>query len=226
MKKAIKRFSYLFSAVLTALFIFIAGCSDTTTDPGTVYVNNPNVASYDSIGVDEDSAAFQSYTGLNLLNGSNTLDTAAGRDCSLNDLNNLGMDFYLQNGQFLSNVLPAGYEIRFFRVDADMSVQSFDTLSRVYGTGHDSLRAVDFTEDNTGAWGYFNAPLSSKPVYCFWLKGKKDAGITSKNVYGILQPREATDNSLITAYGYRMSFRVRINTNGDNDFRKQVPVTQ
>ncbi len=222
MKKSVKNLQISFTALLTLVFVFIAGCSDTTTDPTTTYVNNPNVTSYDSIGVDEDSAAFQSYTGLNLFNGVNTLDSANSRDCSLNDLNNLGMDFFLQNGQFLSDVLPAGYEIRFFRVDQNMSVQGFDTLSRIYTTGHDSLRAVDFTEDGTSAWGYFNAPLSSTPVFCFWLKGKKDAGLTFKNVYGILQPREATDRLPVSVYGYRMSFRVRINTNGDNDFRKQI----
>ena len=221
MKSSIKYLKYSISAALTLLFVFIAGCSDTTTDPTTT-IDNPNVTSYDSIGVDEDSAAFYSYTGMNLLNGFNTLDTANSRDCSLNDLNNSGRDFFIQNGQFLNNPLPSGYEIRFFRVYSDLTSQSFDTLSRIYTTGHDSLRTIDFTEDGTGSWGYFNAPLSSAPVYCFWLKGKKDAGLTFRNVYGILQPREASDRSPFTVYGYRMSFRVRINTNGDNDFRKQI----
>ncbi|MEO8513661.1 MAG: hypothetical protein ABI543_08890 [Ignavibacteria bacterium] len=222
MKPRLKFLQFSSSAVLAVIFVIIAGCSDTATDPITTYINNPNVASFDSIGVDEDSAAFYSYTGLNLLNGVNTLDTANSRDCSLNDLNNLGMDFYLQNGQFLNNVLPAGYEIRFFRVSSDMSVSEFDTLSSITTTGHDSLRAVDFTEDGTSSWGYFNTQMTTMPVYCFWLKGRKDAGVTSKNVYGILQPREATDRLPLSVYGYRMSFRVRINTNGDNDFRKQI----
>jgi hypothetical protein len=222
MKSRLKFIKYSTAAVLAIFFAFITGCGEDTTDPGTVFIDNPNVTSYDSIGVDEDSAAFFSYTGLNLLNGRNTIDTSASRDCSLNDLNNLGIDFFLQNGQFLDKVLPSGYEIRFFRVDPNMSVQSFDTLSKIYTTGHDSLRAVDFTEDGTSAWGYFNAPLSTTPVYCFWLKGRKDANPLSKNVYGIIQPREATDNTPFVVYGYRMSFRVRINTNGDNDFRQMI----
>ena len=222
MKPVLKYSKQVTAMLFIALFAFIAGCADDTTDPNTAYEDNPNVFSFDSIGVDEDSAAFFSYTGLNLLNGNNTIDTAGSRDCSLNDQNNLGMDFFLQNGQFLNNPLPSGYEIRFFRVYSDLTSQSFDTLSMIYTTGHDSLRAIDFTEDGTSAWGYFNAPLGSAPVYCFWLKGKKDAGITPRNVYGILQPREATDNTPFVVYGYRMSFRVRINTNGDNDFRSQI----
>lgn len=106
-----------------------------------------------------------------------------------------------------------------------MSVQNFDSLSKITSTGYDTLRSIDFTDDNTASasnGGYFNAPLSSTPVFCFWLKGKKDFGVTPKNVYGIIQPREATDRDIQSIYGYRMSFRVRINTNGDNDFRKQI----
>lgn len=226
MKTKLKFITFSATTAIALLFAFITGCSD-PTDPNPIYINNPNVTSYDSIGVDEDEVAFFSYTGLNLLNGSNTLDTSRSRDCSLQDLNNSGKDFYLQNGVF-DKVLPGGYEIRFFRVDPNMSVQSFDTLSRIYGTGQDTLRPmIDFTADNTaeGNWGYFNAPMlsgSSQPVFCFWLKGRKDENSFSKNVYGIIQPREATDPTLNNVYGYRMSFRVRINTNGENDFRKQI----
>ena len=209
-------------AALAPIAIFLAvvsGCSDSTTNPPT-YVANPNVKTFDSIGVDEDSAAFHSYTGIDLLTGSTTIDTARARDCSLNDLNNQGTDFFLQNGELLNNLLSSGYEIRFFRVAADMSVTTFDTLSKV--PGYVSFVPQDFTQNSTENWGYFNAPLSTYPVYCFWLKGKKDAGITVKDVYGIIQPREATDRLPSEVYGYRMSFRVRINTNGENDFRKQI----
>ena len=213
------------TAFIALLFAVVTGCDDSTTNTKT-YVNNPNVLSFDSIGVNEDSAAFQSYTGIDLLTGRTTIDTGSSRDCSLNDLNNAGADFFIQNGELLNNMLPAGYEVRFFRVDQNMSVQSFDSLSKITTTGHDTLRSIDFTDNGTNSWGYFNAPLSSTPVFCFWLKGKKEAGITSKNVYGIIQPREATDRDPFAVYGYRMSFRVRINTNGENDFRKQILLIQ
>lgn len=203
------------------LLIVITGCSDTTTNTNPVYVDNPNVRTFDSIGVDEDSIAF-SYTGIDLYTGRTTTGMDSARDCSLQDRTNGGFDFFLQNGQFLNN-LTGGYEIRFFRVDPDMYVTTFDTLSKI--TGYTTFVPQDFTEDNTaagGIWGYFNVPISTYPVYCFWLKGKKDFGITSKNVYGIIQPREATDRDPHNAYGYRMSFRVRININGENDFRKKI----
>jgi len=210
------------SGAIAIFFAVFSGCSDSTTNPPN-YIDNPNVKTFDSIGVDEDSAAFHSYTGIDLLTGRTTIDTSGSRDCSLNDLNNAGIDFFLQNGQFYNNLLAGGFEIRFFRVDPNMFVTTFDTLSKV--PGYASFVPQDFTEDNTaagGTWGYFNAPLSTTPVFCFWLKGKKDAGITLKDVYGIIQPREATDRSPNEVYGYRMSFRVRINTNGENDFRKKI----
>lgn len=211
-------------AILAIIFAVVSGCSDTPTNPPS-YIDNPNVRSFDSIGVEEDSAAFISRTGLNLLDGVNTVDTAKLRDCSLNDLNNAGVDFFLQNGELFHNINFAGYEIRFFLVNLNMSKQNFDSLSKITTTGHDTLRSIDFTDDNTASasnGGYFNAPLSSTPVFCFWLKGKKDSLLTAKNVYGIIQPREATDRDPLNAYGYRMSFRVRININGDNDFRKKI----
>jgi hypothetical protein len=212
-------------AVLAPIAIFLAvisGCDDSTTNT-PIYVDNPNVKTFDSIGVDEDSAAFQSYTGIDLLAGRTTIDTAGSRDCSLNDVNNTGADFYLQNGELLNNLLASGYEIRFFRVSSDMSVTTFDTLSKV--PGYTSFVPNDFTQNGTENWGYFYAPFvlgSSAPVFCFWLKGKKDANITLKDVYGIIQPREATDMFPGQPYGYRMSFRVRININAENDFRKQI----
>ena len=220
MKTKLKLLLLSVAAPLAIFLAVVSGCGDETTNP-PVYVNNPNVKTFDSIGVDEDSIT-TSYTGINLLTGSTTISTDGARDCSLNDLNNAGADFFLQNGELLNSLLAGGYEIRFFRVDPNMTVQAFDTLSRIWGTGQDTLRPIDFTQNGTEFWGYFNAPLGSTPVYCFWLKGKKEAGITVKNVYGIIQPREATDRDPQAVYGFRMSFRVRINTNGDNDFRKQI----
>jgi hypothetical protein len=225
MKTRSKIFTLFSMGVTAVLLSVVTGCSDTSTDP-PFYIDNPNVSSYDSIEVYEDSAAFVTRTGLNLLDGVNTIDSDRLRDCSLNDVNNEGMQFYLQNGELLNSLLPPGYETRFFQVNADMLATAFDTLSKV--PFYTSFTSNDFTQNGTENWGYFNATgsLSSAPVYCFWLKGKKEAAITTNNVYGIIQPREATDRDSLNVYGYRMSFRVRINTNGENDFRKQILSTE
>lgn len=224
MKTKLKIHLFSIAALFSIMLMAVAGCNEDPNDPNTTFIDNPNVRSYDSIGVEEDSVAFQSYTGMNLLDGFTTIDTAASRDCSLNDFQNSGVNFSLENGQLFADNMPPGYEIRFFQVSPDMTEFTFDTLSAV--PGYTSFSPNDFTQNGTETWGYFNAPLSTTPVYCFWLKGKKDAGVTSNDVYGILQPREATDNSPLTVYGYRMSFRVRVNTNGDNDFREQIPQSE
>lgn len=219
MKTRLKFLKYTASTALVVMFAFIAGCGE-TTDPNPIYIDNPNVSFKDSIEVYEDSAAGVTRTGLNLKDLVNTIDTDGLRDCSLQDLNNSGKDFFLQNGELLNSLLPPGFEIRFFQVYTDTNAITFDTLSKVQG--YTSFVPNDFTQNGTEFGGYFNAPLSSKPVYCFWLKGRKDAVPSSKNIYGIIQPREATDRDPFNVYGYRMSFRVRINTNGENDFRKQI----
>jgi hypothetical protein len=216
----------LILSAIGSLAIFcavISGCADSTNPPEEpVYIANPNVTTFDSIGVDEDSIT-TSYTALDLLTGRTLVGTDGARDCSINDRINDGKDFFLQNGESLNSSLVAGYEIRFFQVSADMNVVTFDSLSKVQG--YVSFTPLDFTQNGTDNWGYFNAPMSlgsSAPVFCFWLKGKKDAGVTTKNIYGIIQPREATDRDPANTYGFRMSFRVRINTNGENDFRKKI----
>ena len=168
------------------------------------------------------SAFASSLAGIVLINGSNTLDNSPDRDVSLASKagDTTYTQFFLRSGVLLDHLLDAGFETRFFRVSDNMTSAVFDTLSKV--AGYDSLRAIDFTQESTEFWGYFNAPLASSPVYCFYLKGRKDSNPGSKNIFGIIQPREATDWRPGQAYGFRMSFRIRININGDNDFRKTI----
>jgi hypothetical protein len=105
-----------------------------------------------------------------------------------------------------------------------MSASDFDTITAVFGI-NPPLDSSDFTHWATDSWGYFTAPMSisgSHPVYCFWLKGRKDAHQNHDvNIFGIIQPREASDAHPGQG-GFRMSFRIRINITGENDFRKTL----
>lgn len=200
------------------ILIGVAGCGEDTVTPTPS--PNPNVTTFDSIGVEEDSS-LNSYTGMNLTNGTNTVSTSSNRDVSLDDNLNSGMDFFLQSGVF-DAMLPPGYETRFFRVFGINTKAQFDTLSSVDAGSNGVLDSLDFTAENTFAAGneYFNAPLTNYPTYCFYLAGRRPT--MSKPIYGIIQPREATDSNPGNIYGFKMSFRVRINTNGDNDFRQTI----
>ena len=223
MQKMKKTKTNILSIIFPLIVLFavissmIPGCGEDTTTNQT-YIDNPNVKSYDSIGVEEHAIAFVSRNGIDLWKGETTVDSARNRDCSLADSGSWGENFYLQNGE-LDNVLPAGHESRWFRVYANGTKETFDTLSRVWGK---SLDSNDFTDPGTESWGYFKYPLNSYPIFCFWLKGKKEDGTTTKNVYGLLQPRESSDSIPGAPYGYKMSFRVRLDTNGLNDFRKRI----
>ena len=105
-------------------------------------------------------------------------------------MNNTGVNFYLQNGETFSSLLPPGYEIRFFQANADMLATAFDTLSKV--PFYTSFTPNDFTQNGTENWGYFNATgtLSSAPVYCFWLKGKERSRNNHQTMFMALFSRE------------------------------------
>lgn len=216
MKKLIKQTGYI---LVMLVVISVVGCGSDEEVNNPTTKTNPNVKTFDSIWVEEDSS-LASFTGINLLDGINTTGVFYLRDCSLRDSGSSGINFFLRSGIF--DILDPGFQSRWFRAYDDLTKERFDTISYLDVGG--TLDSLDFTEESTEFWGYFNAPLATHPVFCFWLNGKKYANLTNgKNVYGILWPIESSDNNPGNVYGYKMSFRIRININGENDFRKIIP---
>jgi len=215
-----KAIHFLFSiAVVLSMFTYF-GCDD-SGQTTKVDVVNPNVKTFDSIWVEEDSPA-SSFTSIDLLSGINVTGNSSSRDCSLRDSGSSGLNFFLRSGIFLDNSEAAGYESRFFRAYNNLTKAQFDTIS--YLDAGAALDSLDFTQESTEFWGYFNVPLNTRPVYCFYLQGKKAAGLNNnKRVYGIIWPIESSDNNPGVVYGFKMSFKVKININGENDFRKMIP---
>lgn len=228
MKKFNRKSSAISVIILAVIFSFalIAGCDDAGVENPTT-INNPNVKSYDSLWVEEDSTGFSKFSAIDLLNGINVLTLSSSRDVGLaGGTDSTGSNFFIRSG-ILDDLRDAGYESRWFRVAENYSAAKFDTMSAVYTNIGSSFGTEDFTQESTEFWEYFNTPMNladSHSVFCFWLKGRKDAGQNNNiNVFGILQPREASDFLPGSPYGFSMSFRVRINTNGENDFRKTIP---
>lgn len=208
------------------IFSFIFACSDDSGVGGGGTRSNPNVRSFDSLFIEEDSAAGSSFAGLNLFNGVNVTSTSPNRDVSLaGGTNATGTDFYLRSGILLDHLLDAGYETRFYRFYENLTPQQFDTIT-ILPAG-ETLDSTDFTQEDTygaGTWSYFNAPLDSRPVYGFYLKGRRAAGQNNNiRVYGILQPITSGDRLPSQPYGFWMTFKVRINVAGQNDFRREIP---
>ena len=207
-------------AVVLVSFASFYGCDDAgiTEDPVVSYVVH-----FDSIGVEEFING-QSRSGINLYNGTTVISDSVTKDCHLADSSSTGLNFYLRSGSLLDLILPAGYQSRFNRIYASMTQAEFDTITVLPVNRDTILPDLDFTADDTygnGAWGYFNIPMGtgdSKPVFSFWLK-QKSSEFIGRNVYGIIYPREASDSDPNNPGGYRMSFEVRINTFGLNDFK-------
>jgi len=193
------------------------GCDDSGIDPEDPIVSY--VVHFDSIGV-TDGIGDSTMNSINLYNGTTVRLDSGTKDCNLTDENGSFVNFRLRSGDAVDlNVVP-GYQTKFNRIYASMTQAEFDTIS-VLPVGRDTINPeLDFTADDTyagGAWEYFNVPMGTgdaKPVYSFWLKGKS-SDFLGRNVYGILYPREA---SLDNNGNFRMSFEVRINTQGINDF--------
>lgn len=222
MKAQIRNIFYIIFLIipLSSAITFIS-CDDSGIIPKKI-VSNPNVRTFDSIGVVE-FINQQSMNCIDLLNGVTVNDSSYVKDVDLTDSNNTGVNFYLQSGD-ISLLDITGYSARFYRFYPNLTAAQFDTIT-VLDAGS-TLDSLDFTQDNTiginQLWEYFNTPLTTYPVYGVFLRGKYNSGVTTKPVYGILQPREATDSTSNIPGGYRMSFRVRININGDNDFRQTI----
>ncbi|MCX7878503.1 MAG: hypothetical protein N2510_07680 [Ignavibacteria bacterium] len=218
----------IFFVLPFVILSFITGCSDDGGVGGGGGQANPNVRSFDSLYIEEDSAAGSSFAGLNLLNGFNVTSTSPNRDVSLaGGTNPTGTNFFLRSGVLLDQLLDAGFETKFYRFYENLTPQQFDTISHL-DAGSNGLDTTDFTQDDTyggGVWSYFNAPLDTlRPVYGFYLKGRKAAGQNNNvRVYGILQPVTAGDRLPNQPYGFWMTFKVRINVAGQNDFRKMIP---
>ncbi len=226
-----KKFSILtiiYAAITGSIFILTSCNNDTTTNPPTT-TTNPDVSTYDSIYVEE-TIDSTSYCGMDLLLGKTVLRDNHAKDVQLVDSASTGVNFYLRSGDLSDKLnIQIGEQTRFYRFYANMTSAQFDTITKL-PVGRDTiLPQLDFTSDDSygkGAWGYFNVPLATYPVFGIWLEGKHNDGTTPFNVYAIVQPRTMIDRNPGVPGGVQMSFRVRINKAGKNDFRQMIPANK
>jgi len=193
------------------------GCDDAGVENNNNNNSDTNVVHFDSIWVEELESA-GSFNGINLLAGDHVNGSYNLRDASLaGGADSTGTNFFLRSGIF--DKLDPRYETRWFQVSNNMTQAEFDALDTITQNVGSGLDTLDFTQESTEFWGYFNYPLTEYPVYCFWLKGKKDGGLTNgKNVYGIIRPKVSYDTNPGHTFGFSIVYEVRLNKNGDNHF--------
>jgi hypothetical protein len=200
--------------------IYISGCDDAGVETKeTPLGNDSDVVAYNNLSVTYsfNGSNDTSYIAVNLWTGQIERDLSSTKDMTLRDSVNTFQNFYFRSGDLTVDV--PGFQTRFYKIFNDYTQVQFDSLKSIdAGTTLDSL---DFTQDDTrggdnGVWGYFNAPLTSKPVYSFYLKGKFAAGVTAKRIYGVIYFKEA----VLGTNTFSLTFDVRLNKNGDNWFKK------
>ena len=210
--------------LITGLF-YTTGCNDNTLTTGdTTTVANPYVKVYRNISVNEFLTEF-STSSIDLYAGTNLLANDGNRDAELSDSSAFVPDvFFVRSGDGSTDNRAPGLETRFapfFNTrSATFTQVQFDAITKIDVT-HDPLIASDFTRHSTYSFtGSFNS--TDIRVYGFWLQGKRAAYGLTKEVYGLMYLKSVEDPGTGL---FRLVIDIKINTNGQNDFRERVPYT-
>jgi hypothetical protein len=154
---------------------------------------DPNVRVFEDLVLNENTGVSTSLSSLNLLLGRVDSIASTDKDVDLVDFLGNSTDFFFRSG--------------------DLSFSNADTLTE-----------SNFTNTDTKYPGneYFSFPLINNSVFAFYLKGKKDNGITPKPVYGMIWLKEATSAGGLSSF--RIKVDVKINVAGRNQFLKILPI--
>lgn len=214
----------ILSTALSTL-LSTSGCKDDLLTSGdTTTVANPHVKVFRNISVNEFLTEF-STSSIDLYAGTNLLANDGNRDAELSDSSAFGPNvFFVRSGDGSTDNRAPGLETRFAPFfstrSATFTQVQFDAITKIDVT-HDPLLPSDFTRHSTYSFtGTFNS--SDIRVYGFWLQGKKAAYGLSKEVYGLMYLKSVEDPG---SGLFRLVIDIKINTNGQNDFRERVPYT-
>jgi len=223
MKIALKLLLPLF--LITA---FISGCKEDVLNP-TGTVPNPNVKVYRNIVISEDFNA-TSRSGIDLYAGTNTASLDAQRDAEIADSTAIPPEFrdrfYVRSGDgtYDGDVAP-GQKTRFFPFfntrNTAYSQSAFDTITYMGAPGN--LVPSDFSRNSLFSLGRTFVSGDIR-VYGFWLEGKRVSLGLSKEVYGLMYLKSISTVNIGGVDTYQLTVDVKINTNGENDFRENIPV--
>lgn len=202
-----KIFYLLVSFVLLAFFYQACDDSGILPEPSNVdttafnfnnlIINERNPVSFDS-----------SFSSIDLRKGEIIQEISANKDAVLVD-DSTG--FFFRSGD--QSIDVPGYETRFKQfVYPDLTQGKFDTV-KVIPDSDTTLTESDFESDRTS---HFTNPLTSHPVYGFYLKGKYANGVTWKQVFGMVY----VDSSWTESGLAKFRVDVKINIEGKNRFKE------
>ena len=193
----------------TNLYSFNIIPQDTTIDSNVIEFYNRVINEY----FDDNSKS-----AMNLLTGVIVAETDGSKDIQMRDSSGTRFNFFLRSGDIALRI--PGFETKFGMYIAydDIRESEFDTLSKITNLGT-TLEPSDFTRQSTDEYSnpkYIKAPLTLNTVYSFYLKGKYQS--QGKTVYGMLRLRSA----YISGNEFRLAVDVKINTAGQNQFRRMT----
>lgn len=215
-RKLIKLLSVLF---LVYGIAGISGCDDSGVVPTVINPVHHYVFIYKNVTVNYLFTAQNdsSYTGVNLQFGVATRPNDSLKDIEIVDFGD-NQNFYFRSGDL--SPYTVGFKTRFNRPYSDMSSVDFDTVT-VIPDSDSLLTPADFTQDNTGYWGFFNIGQPTKPVFSFYLAGKYNLNQSGgKQVYGIFHVKavEGFYSPAYHSYGVKITIDIKINRAGKNSF--------
>jgi hypothetical protein len=211
--------------LITGLF-YTTGCNDNTLTTGdTTTFANPNVRTFRNVQVYEDFNA-TSYSGVDLYNGTTTLSLDPSRDVEMADSMGLSERYLIRSGTgdiFLDRNLAIGKETRFAKQFSSrgMTQAQFDGVLKMDDTNN-NLDSTDFTSYSTSYFGTTFTPNDYR-LYGVFLK-ERSQGLP-KPIFGLMYLKTL---EIVTVGGnpsLKLTFDIKLNTNGQNDFRERVPAT-
>ena len=219
----IKIFSILVSLYLVAAFAFMStGCDESTSGPDTAVADTT---------IDSNVLVFwnkvikqwiddNSQSAMNLLTGTVVNEHDANKDIQMRDsgFTSAPTKFYFRSGDQAIRIPGSRTLFGQFIAYDNMTEAEFDTLSKITNLGS-TLEPADFYRVSTDEYTppYFSAPLTQNTVYSFYLVDKS----TTTDIYGMIRLRSA----FIQAATFNLAVDVKINTAGENQFRRMT-ITQ
>ncbi|MBX7044832.1 MAG: hypothetical protein K1X86_03260 [Ignavibacteria bacterium] len=207
-----------------SLFFTTTGCNDNTLTGGsdTTTVANPNVKVYRGLQVNEDFGS-SSYSGVDLYTGTTVLSLNPSRDIEMADSMGLSQRYLIRSGtgDITLDHMDIGRETKFAKQfsSKNMTQAQFDAVTKI-DDSNNSLDSTDFTSHSTS---YFGKSFTADDyrLYGVFLKGKSSS--LPKPVFGLMYLKSLDTLIVGGNMSLRLTFDVKLNTNGQNDFRERIP---
>jgi|WetSurMetagenome_2_1015567.scaffolds.fasta_scaffold71324_2 hypothetical protein len=206
--KKYKTLLFILCIAIYASLSLQSGCSD---DPITPIVKvDSNIAIKSGIVVNE-SQNDNSLCGINLYLLQLETRLSTEKDGHFYDSLGERTNFQIRTGDLVDDKRFAGLQTKFDFIYYDLSKSRFDTLKKMY-YDHTVDPLTDFPYNNTD---YYILPLTTKPVWAFYLKGRYDYGYNQgRRIYGLLQ----IDSLYNLNDTFRIKLNIKINKNGTDQF--------